>query len=105
MGLQHDDRIDAMSTRDGWAVLTMHHFDTWAPVEEKCAWLLKKYRAYVRFLDHRAWLARFADAPPRIELITNERVPMEVREICTRLNIALAEPDTASEPSPGSDGK
>lgn len=93
MGLQHPDAIDAFSSREGWAVLTIHHFDVWDPAEEKLTWIQKKHRTYIKFLDHPAWLQRYGDTPPKIELISNERAPSEVIELCKRLGIFLKHPD------------
>ena len=93
MGLQHTNIVDSTAMRDGWAVLTIHHFDTWEPAEEKLQWLHKKFQHYLKHLQQPAWLNRFADAPTRIELVGSEPATEDIAQLCRILDIHLITPE------------
>lgn len=92
MSLQDTERVDAATTRDGWTVLTIHHFDDWQPLAEREDQLRKKLHTYERFINSSRYLIRFSERPVRIELSCIDAPPDEIRAICRRWSVRILEP-------------
>lgn len=92
MALSNTEIIDAATCLDGWTVLRIHQFEEWAPVDERLEELHRKMQTYEAFLLSQRYEMRYADYPVRIELVTNEAAPEEIRGLCARWGIELLEP-------------
>lgn len=93
MALERTDIIDAATCLDGWTVLRIHQFEDWEPVDRRIEELHLKMQTYEAFLLSQRYEMRYADYPVRIELITNNPAPHEVRGLCARWGIHLLEPE------------
>lgn len=92
MSLDHPKRVDAATTRDGWTVLTIHHFEDWAPVEIRHEQLQEKLRTYEGFITTPRYLLRLSERPVRIELSTSSKVPDRIRALCRNWAVKILEP-------------
>lgn len=92
MGIQDTDRVDAATTRDGWTILTIHHYESWTPVSLRETQLRQKLQTYERFLNSARYLMRFSESPVRIELSCTEAPPEAIRQICKRWSVTILEP-------------
>lgn len=92
MGIQDTDRVDAATTRDGWTILTIHHYESWEPVAQCEVQLRQKLQTYERFINSARYLMRFSETPVRIELSCTEAPPATIRKICSRWSVTILEP-------------
>lgn len=92
MSLDHPKRVDAATTRDGWTILTIHHFEDWTPLPLRVEQLREKLGTYERFITTPQYLMRFSERPVRIELSTASEVPETIRRICQSWSVTILEP-------------
>lgn len=82
MSLERHDHVDACGLRDGWVVISIHHFDTWHPVEDRIELLRAKIETCLRWITSPAFQARWYRTPVRIELVGVEPLPDEASDLC-----------------------
>ena len=89
MSVERHDVIDAASTRDGWAVLTIHQFDAWEPVDERSEQLRAKLQTYERFVLSNSYQMHFCRFPVRIEIVSVDPLPQEIQAICRQWGVVV----------------
>jgi len=89
VSVSHPDVIDAVTLRDGWAVLSIYHFDDWAPVEERVEQLRRKVICYLDHVASVRFQSAFWNRPVRIELVSADEPPAEVLAICRENDIVV----------------
>lgn len=94
MSLYDTERIDAAHVRDGWAVLSIYHFDEWKNSDEMEMFLRAKLETYDAFINSVRFLHSYYMAPVSIELQVSEIAPPAIRRLCADRGVMLLDPTT-----------
>ncbi len=89
MGISRTQTVDASVVRDGWAVLTIHHFGDWEDADELAEQLRAKIAHYLDHVRSPHFLERAHRLPTRIELSCAEPPPVEIGAICETYGVAV----------------
>lgn len=89
MSLERTETVDASVIRDGWAVLTIHHFGEWDDVDEQIENLRRKIAHYLDHIQSPAFLERAHRIPVRIELVCTEEPPAPVEAVCIAYGVTV----------------
>lgn len=91
MSVARFDVVDAVTARDGWAVLSIHEFGDWADLDDPADAVRRKLGGYFDHIESARFLARYHRLPVRIELVSREPVPDGVAALCRRLGVIVHE--------------
>ena len=91
MSVTRADVIDAVTVRDGWAVLSIHHFEDWDEVEEPEEAMRRKLETYFDYVAGPRFQQRLHRVPARVELVSLDPVPEGVRELCASHGVEISE--------------
>ena len=91
MSVDRTEVIDALSIRDGWAVLSIHQFEPWDEMDEPDEALRRKLATYFEFVEGPTFQEKMHRRPVRIELVSRDAAPESVREVCAQLGVTLDE--------------
>ena len=72
MSLERSDSVDAVVVREGWVVLSIHHFEPWDRPEEQLEQLRRKLGACFESAKSARYLAAFHQLPARVELVSRD---------------------------------
>ncbi len=89
MSVERTETIDALTMRDGWAVLSVHEFGDWNDIEDADVMLARKLLTYFDHVRSPHFQARFHRTPVRVSLVSRDPVPESVREICARSGVDI----------------
>lgn len=89
MSLERTDTVDAVTVRDGWAVLSIHHFEAWEAPDAQVELLRLKLDTYFEHVRDARYLAAFHQLPARIELVCRDAPPELVLALCARFGVAV----------------
>ena len=89
MSVSNVDVVDAATLRDGYAVLSIFHFESWEPLGERIEQLRQKLATYEVFIGQPRFLMHFYAAPIRFELVSMEDPPEQVLEICRDYGVTV----------------
>lgn len=87
MSVSSTEVIDAVTVRDGWAVLSVHEFGEWDELEDPEILLERKLALYFDHVESARFQSRLHRVPVRVELVSREPVPEDVRAVCRRLGV------------------
>lgn len=89
MSLERSDSVDAVVVREGWVVLSIHHFEPWDRPEEQLEQLRRKLGACFESAKSARYLAAFHQLPARVELVSRDTPPPEALALCARFGVVV----------------
>lgn len=89
MGISRTQTVDASVVRDGWAILTIHHFDDWEDSAELAEQLRAKIAHYLEHISSPHFLERAHRLPARIELSCADPPPAEILTLCEMSGVTV----------------
>lgn len=89
MGISRTQTVDASVVRDGWAILTIHHFDDWEEAGELAEQLRSKIAHYLEHIRSPRFQERAHRLPTRIELSCVEPPPDEILALCESYGLTV----------------
>lgn len=89
MSLERTETVDASVIRDGWAILTIHHFGEWDDLDGQIELLRRKIGHYLEFVESPAFLERAHRVPVRIELVCADPPPPPVEAVCLAYGVTV----------------
>jgi hypothetical protein len=89
MSIERTETVDASVVRDGWAVLSIHHFGDWDELEELAESLRRKLLHYLEFVESPTFLERAHRMPARIELVCASPPPAEIVAMCETYGVRI----------------
>lgn len=89
MSIERTDTVDANVVRDGWAVLSIHHFGDWDEFGDLVEDLRRKLIHYFEFIESPQFLERAHRMPAKIELVCASEPPPEVAALCETYGVII----------------
>jgi hypothetical protein len=89
MSIERTETVDASVVRDGWAVLSIHHFGDWDELEDLVENLRRKLLHYLDFVESPLFLERAHRMPTRIELVCASPPPSEIISVCETYGVTI----------------
>lgn len=87
MSVERTTFVDAVSVRDGWAVVSIHEFGEWSDIDDAVRAVGAKLDTCFAHVASPHFQEKFHRLPVRVELSSRDPVPPDVRAFCDRLGV------------------